>query len=531
MTIKNNILRVLGLTLILFFAAINAIAQQQTIIKHTVAKGETLYAVARMYKVPVDKILEINPSISANQVLSIGQVLNVPDEQSAWSQWKFHTVSQGETVYSLTNLYKLHKGDLVAANPGLESGNLQIGQVVRIPLAPAIVNKAGDVVRADRKPNMRLTNVFSKLANKKRGEPIRVAVMLPFMLKQGGQHSQIGQRMLEYYEGFLLAVDSLKNQGYNFDIHTYDTGGEKNTIDGIIVDKALRDVDVIFGPFYANHIEMAADFANARNIKLVIPFSRKDEQVFDMPHIFQINTPQAYVYAEVYARFCQLFSDYNIIFVKTGPQSDSARKAPFISGLKKELRTRGIAYVESGATADLLREKTIAGDDGKNLFVPNSGSVEALRNLIPQLQVLQRDVETKYHVSLFGYPEWQAYTSRFLDSYFELNTYFYSSFFTNNLLPEPRKFTKDYLLTYGHAMHDTYPKYGMLGFDTGYYFLKGLSMYRGQFEQKLNQLKVTEIQTGFDFQRVANWGGFVNKRVFFVHYTPHFELLKMVFDK
>ncbi|MFA6832375.1 MAG: LysM peptidoglycan-binding domain-containing protein [Bacteroidaceae bacterium] len=530
MTIKNNLFRVLGLTVFLFFALTNAIAQQDTSIKHTVAKGETLYAVARMYKVPVAKILEMNSSIAPNQVLSIGQILNIPNEQSEWSQWKFHTVSQGETVYSLTNLYELHKGDLVAANPGIDKGNLQIGQVIRIPLAPAIVNNVGDVVRADRQPNMRLTNVFSNLDTKKKGEPIRVAVMLPFMLKKGGESSQIGQRMLEYYEGFLLAVDSLKNQGYNFDIHTYDTGSEKKEIDDIIVNPELDNVDVIFGPFYENHIEMAADFANARNIKLVIPFSRKDEQVFDMPHVFQINTPQAYVYAEVYSRFYQLFSDYNIIFVDAGTQSDTESKAPFITGLKKELRKKKKSYVECEASAELLRQKSVAGEQGKNLYIPNSGSVEALRYLIPQLQVLNRDVETKYNVNLFGYPEWQAYTSRFLDSYFELNTYFYSSFFTNNLLPEPRKFTKDYLLTYGHGMHDTYPKYGMLGFDTGYYFLKGLSLYRGQFEDKIDQFKVTEIQTGFDFQRVSNWGGLINKRIFFVHYTPNFELLKMVFD-
>lgn len=529
MTIKNNILRCLGVTVILFFAFTNAIAQQNSSIKHTVAKGETLYAVARMYKVPVTKILEINPSIVANQVLSIGQILNVPDRQTAWSKWMFHTVSQGETVYSLTKQYKLHKGDLTTANPGLDKGNLQIGQVVRIPLAPAVVNNVGEVVRANRKPNMRLTNVFSNLANKKNGEPIHVAVMLPFMLKKMGD-SQIGQRMLEYYEGFLLAVDSLKNQGYNFDVHTYDTGSKENEIDEIIVNPELRKADIIFGPFYANHIEMAADFANARNIKLVIPFSRKDEQVFDMPNVFQINTPQAYVYAEVYSRFYQLFADYNIIFVHCGSQNDSARKVSFINGLKKELSNHNKSYVECDVSAEMLRNKCVTAEQGKNLFVPNSGSVEALRNLVPQLQVLKRDIETDYSISLFGYPEWQAYTSRFLDSYFELNTYFYSSFFTNNLLPEPRKFSKDFLLTYGHPMHDTYPKYGMLGFDTGYYFLKGLSMYRNQFEQKIDQLKVTEIQTGFDFQRVTNWGGLINKRIFFVHYTPHFELLKMIFE-
>ena len=70
----------------------------------------------------------------------------------------------------------------------------------------------------------------------------------------------------------------------------------------------------------------------------------------------------------------------------------------------------------------------------------------------------------------------------------------------------------------------------MLGFDTGYYFLKGLAQYGTTFEENLNRLNVTSIQTGFKFQRVNNWGGFINRKVFFVHFTKNYELIKLDFD-
>lgn len=52
----------------------------------------------------------------------------------------------------------------------------------------------------------------------------------------------------------------------------------------------------------------------------------------------------------------------------------------------------------------------------------------------------------------------------------------------------------------------------MLGFDTGFFFLKGLSRYGSELENNLSKMNLTPIQTGFKFERVNNWGGFINKR-------------------
>ena len=44
----------------------------------------------------------------------------------------------------------------------------------------------------------------------------------------------------------------------------------------------------------------------------------------------------------------------------------------------------------------------------------------------------------------------------------------------------------------------------MLGFDTGFFFLKGLSRYGSELENNLPKMNLTPIQTGFKFERVNN---------------------------
>ena len=70
----------------------------------------------------------------------------------------------------------------------------------------------------------------------------------------------------------------------------------------------------------------------------------------------------------------------------------------------------------------------------------------------------------------------------------------------------------------------------MLGFDIGYYFLKGLSKYGNKLENNLNRLNVVPIQTGFKFERVNNWGGLINRKIFFVHFSQDYELIKLDFE-
>lgn len=308
-----------------------------------------------------------------------------------------------------------------------------------------------------------------------------------------------------------MAVDSLKRTGTSIDLYTYNSGPESASLNSILGKSEMKDMDIIFGPLYQQHIEPLAEFAKKQDTRLVIPFTSKDNTVFQNPAVYQINTPQSYLYSEVYDHFVRQFPNANVIFIEASQGAKD--KAEFIKGLKDELRNRSIPMKSLKEDVTVESLKTVLRTDRENIFIPTSGSNLTLIKILPQLTLLVRE-QPESRVHLFGYPEWQTYTKDHLEAFFELDTYFYSSFYTNNLLPAAINFTKSYRRWYGKEMDERYPKFGMLGFDTGYFFLKGLARYGSSFEKNMQGLDLVPIQTGFKFQRVNNWGASSTRKCF-----------------
>ena len=123
---------------------------------------------------------------------------------------------------------------------------------------------------------------------------IKAALILPF---------QEDKRMVEYYEGFLMAVDSLKRTGTSLDLYVYDSGKEVSTLNAILSKNEMKKMDVIFGPMHQKQIKPLSDFAKKNDIRLVIPFSQKGEEVFNNPAVYQINTPHIFKRGEIHGLF------------------------------------------------------------------------------------------------------------------------------------------------------------------------------------------------------------------------------------
>ena len=510
---------------------------------HTIQAGETLYRLSVKYNVTTQAICEANPGLSTENFRS-GQVIIIPvqsdfkpqketpkiEEQEntnvKMNDWKdMHKVERKETIFSISREYGITEEELIAANPELKTGKLKKGIFLFIPYG-----KNDKKQESESQPTTKeLTNeeVFSQNEELKKDiKTIKAAVMLPFM---AGTSTNMDEqvRMVEYYEGFLMAVDSLKKQGVSIDLYTYDTKGREATLNSILSKKEMKNMDIIFGPAKAQDIDVLATFADNNNIRLVVPFAPKVDEVFKNPHIYQINTPQSYLYSEVYEHFTRKFSDSNVIFLNAS--NGDREKDEFIKGMKTELRNNGISYRDFTVTDNFYEITTVMDTLRNNIFIPTSGKSTALVKILPQLTQIRRE-HPNYMMNLFGYPEWQTYTNDYLASFYEIDTYFYSSFYTNNLFPAAVHFTNSYRRWYSKDMANIYPKYGMLGYDTGYFFLKGLSKYGNKMEENLNSIQVTPIQTGFKFERVNNWGGFINRKVFFVHFSKDYELIKLDFE-
>ena len=516
---------------------------------HTIQPGETLYGLMKRYDVTVEAICKANPGLSESNFRS-GQVIIIPaadktadlpiiqSDQPAsqsvvipqQSYRDIHKVKRRETIYSICREYGITEEELIAANPELKTEKLKRGKYIRIPFHKQM--PVAPVVTPGESAMPTNSELFERInSDTKRKNHLKVAVMLPFMLNGGNQGEQM--RMVEYYQGVLMAINELKKNGTSFDIHTYDTQNNATTVRQILARSEMKDMDLIIGPGHATHIPAISAFSEQNKIRLVVPFTSKCDEVFGNPYLYQVNTPQSYLYSEVYEHFLCKFRGNNIIFVDAGDGETDKRE--FIGGFKQELKDQHIPFREINANSKESIEQALQSGT-ENILIPTSGSNIALIKLLPYLKALKLSWEAeetpdKYSLHLFGYPEWQTYTTDHLDDFYTFDTYFYTSFYANNLSVSVVNFQKEFRQWYHKEILNTYPKYAILGYETAHYLLKGLSLYGNKLEQHLNNIQVTPIQTSFRFERVSNWGGFINKKVFFIHFTKDHELIKMDFDQ
>ncbi len=558
--------------------------------QHTVERGQTVYAIATMYGVGVDEIYRLNPeskvSIQLGAKLIIPQkqkAIITPANPMANPEYIFHTIKPRETLYAVRIKYDIPAEAILAANPGLSTETFTIGKTIRIPhssinedviientktihkntpykikkkdtfysicrrfdvtkkqiieLNPKIKGKlkAGatilipekfEIVVAEPVKKQESENEINALLTQKdvinKASVLNVSLLLPFTnTKTTSARTAL---YIEYYEGFLLAVDSLKNLGYSINLSVYDTGSGVQQIKKIINEHKLQKEDVVIGGVENAQINLLAQHCASNKVKYVIPLTSKNDDVLSNAYVFQVNTPQAYLFSKASQAACSLFKDYNIVILKF--KNDREEKTQFIETLKMELKQQNIAYKELTHSAQFTANiSALCSLDKPTLIIPSTASSVALSKILSPLRTLKHS-KPKFGLTLFGYPEWQTYTNDYLEDFYALNTYIYSYFYANNLSSEVKNFYQYYKKWYSKNLIATYPKYGMLGFDTGFYFLKTMHTQGINFEKNINKADSENIQTGFFFERVNNWGGFINTNLFIVHFKPDYTVTK-----
>lgn len=508
---------------------------------HTIEAKETLYAVSMKYKVPAQYILQANPGLSV-KTFQKGRTIRIPSnesiqamDQTAQTESKLqaeeapvqeitYTIQKKETMYSLCRKFKVSSYELIKLNPQLKSG-VKAGVEIKVPVKEDAVaskteNKASteSFIQSESEVNALLSAPKSTRALNQ----LKVALLLPF---NPSKKTAASSRFIEYYEGMLLAVDSLQNQGLSLDLSVYDTGEGTSRIREILTGETLPNADLIIGAVQNDQIKMIADFAKEHHIKYVIPFTSKNDDVLSNNFVFQVNTPHSYLYSKAAERGRKLFANDHIIFVNI---HDKEEKKPFIKALQEELKDHQVPFKEieyNGETFAQDLDSLYMVDQVRNVIIPTSSSLEALQKIKTPLRMLA-ETKTDYTISLFGYPEWQTYVREALDDFYALDTYIYTNFYADNLSKPMQDFYNKFKTWYSKDLINTYPKYGILGFDTGMFFFGAMKKYGVNFEEELDNIHYPSIQTGFDFHRVNNWGGFINTQIFIVHYNKDFTVTR-----
>ena len=525
---------------------------------HTVQKGETLYRLAVQNRISVKELCDANPGLSAEN-FKIGQVITIPapsDEdplastienagesapqeirtdirtiQSDTATFKTtHVVKRRETIFRICRNYGITQEEFLKANPEYKYNKLKQGVVVKIPFSQKEtaqrkqrINEAQN--RMQSIPDSTLFFMNETQTEEVTDGVITAALILPFSLDDSASTMQ--KQMIEFYQGMLLALDKLKDEDVSVNLKVFDSQADGTSLQPLIESGKLDDADIIFGPRWTKQITEMARWSTAHQVPLVLPMNAGADDVFNNPYVFQLNTPQSYFNQEIYNHFLEQFPNPNVIIM----DADEFRRNEFIDGLKTVMADHGIPYSTLDIDTAYQELMDTLAPDKQNIMIINSSSSGPLNTLLPVLQLITRTKAPEIETHLFGYPEYQIYAQDHLDELYEVDTWFYSWFYTNNMLKESVDFNALFRRSFSRQMLVSYPSFASYGYDTGYYFLKGIATYGKDFENHLNEIKTDPVQMGFKFERVNNWGGFINRKVFFVHFSNEYKVEKIDFDK
>ena len=301
---------------LLFVGAVSSMSAQEIVVIdgakyaiHDVAKGETLYSLARRYGVTVDEVKGANAALAEG--LKAGQRIKIPvkveesaPQSVATPQVRVHKVMKGETLYSLAKMNGLSVEELQAANPHIRKG-LKAGQLIDIPQRGAATEPSQGEATPNLTPAPTQTEsvklveepsteqpavaptldaqpLFRTLKAEDRAE---VALLLPL-----GSEEKPAQNYLDFYRGFLIGLDSVRMAGHSVNLSLYNTKHDYNRVAEIIASGALERSNLVVGPIYEDELIPVATALQGKNIPVVSPLANLTQSVGG--HIFQMSPSQ-----------------------------------------------------------------------------------------------------------------------------------------------------------------------------------------------------------------------------------------------
>lgn len=483
----------------LFFILLPIAAlSQQAVLKHTVQQGETLYGLSRKYGVTVEQIVQANAGLTSEN-LKAGATVLIPSNGTGQPVCKeTHRVKKGETLWSLAHRYGLTVDELIAANPemGTTDYKLKKGKTICIPYPSPLAPTA--------QPNADSLAASTTCAPL---EKVNVALILPLTSERAE-----GERSVEFYRGFLMAVEEIKKTGKSVSVFTFDERQWDPSLATVLEKIREYQAHLIIGPVYPSHFEEVCDFATAEDIKVCAPFSSKLQEIATCPQLFLMNAPDANKHAYAADLFMQNFPTAKVVFV----QPEQRNEAAFIQLLSARLRTAGneTATLPLGFAQEEL--KKLLAPDRLTVIVPAASDRHTLAALLQKLEAFRAEYPGS-QTALFGYPDWLAFKGRDSEDLHDANTYVYTHFYYNPYSPQVRALESAYQRWFNTKMIDTYPRMALLGYDEGLYMMTGLATHGIGFATQRIQVPTLQNRIAFDGEAQTD-GGHINSSMFLVHY-------------
>lgn len=545
---------------------------------HRVKKGQTLYSLSRKYNVSQEDIIACNPEV--NYGIKVDQIIKIPKSKKVVEAIKspvnrklkdtvevtrnfiYHKVQPKETIFSLTRTYEINEDLLLEHNPYLSEG-LKVGQVLKIPNVEEEIDEATVLIKTEadfvdsviyeKRGRLAYSDSFEitecRKLTKPQREPYQIAVMLPLYLEKNDEEFYIdsskyddnGKKIyekiyygrfhihnrsipfVEFYEGLLLAVESLKKQGLSLNIHVYDTQNDTARIKEILGFPELAYMDLIIGPVYNHEIRLVSEYSKKHRIKMVSPLTDNLRLVDENPFLFQVK-PSHNAQINEFAKYVAEFGDKNIILVHNGDSLGYSNiemvKNKIFANLSVDTLVNNIQFKEVVFADSIFVLEHALNEDVENVFIIPSNEEAFVTNVVTKLNTLKA---FGHEVKVVGLSRWQRFRNVDPEYFFNLDLCIVAPFFVDYHHEDVKNFVLKYRETYKTEPNQM----AIHAYDVGLYFLSALKDYGESFDQCIYNYHIDLLQADYRFVKWYPDSGFENVNVDILKYYDGYNIVRI----
>lgn len=244
----------------------------------------------------------------------------------------------------------------------------------------------------------------------------KVAVLLPLYLDSAfnGVSYKLGSSNLpkymlpglDFYNGVMMAVDSLEAEGQQLEVMIHDTKSRDKSLNLLLVEPEIAGASFIIGSFTTKEeLKKVADFAAERNIPLISATYPNDGGVTDNPKLALVN-PTLATHIEGVFKYVQRNHSFDnvVLFKRKSDPMDRYIMETIIESSKKY--TAGaplrISYVELGDAFNPQDVLVHLDSNKKNVVIGATLNETFAGNIVRTLS----SVKASYESTAIGMPTW-----------------------------------------------------------------------------------------------------------------------------
>lgn len=506
---------------------------------HFVSKGETLYGISRLYGIDIPTLIADNQGLDplhlrlGERILVRRKEIGNASEQEAKTQWEkyrnslnsvsetgraYHIVQPGETFYSLSRQLGISEAELSALNNGLKPADLKAGAMIQIPgngkASASPIPDGGELSTEELSApaSEQEPLVFHPL---KPEDTLRIALLLP--LSTGGSANN---NFMEFYQGFLLGLDSVRNRyGYNIDLTLFNTDRDVESVRRITETPEFRRSNLIVGPVYEEVLQPVIDFAEEHAVPVISPLA----------NIRSVNSDALF----------QLAPDPAAKYEKISDLTDGSRRITLIyaSGSDKEFEQEVLAQLGNtpynrhtykyqhpsmhrgeGGPSDL---SSLLQGDGEKLFVVMADNEVDVERILAALASAYTNLTSRgsriAEFTVLGNARWNRYNNIDRTIFFKDHVVFLSTYHAKRDSDAVVNFDSNYIRAFGALP----TLYSYRGYDAAVIFATGSY---SDIQYNLEGRSYTPLQTTYIFEQSAGRRSHVNRNWMRVNYNHDFTI-------